>query len=91
LLQNEFWTDDGRFLWTIDRQNWCYVILGKIEPRIILRTPMLAGRLDFVKYTPVQHFREFAQDSDYFVKGGEPSRPAPSLWSDWNLPPSFAR
>lgn len=91
LLQNEFWTDDGRFLWTTDRQNWCYIILGKVEPRIILKTPMLAGRLDLVKYTPVQHFRDFDEDSDYFVKGGEPSRPAPSLWSDWNLPPGFAR
>jgi len=39
----------------------------------------------------VQHFRDFDEDSDYFVKGGEPSRPAPSLWADWNLPPGFAR
>jgi hypothetical protein len=86
LLQNEFWTDDGRFLWTIDRQLWCYIIAGKIEPRIILRTPMLSG-----KYTPVQHFRDFNADSDYFVKGGEPSRPAPSFWGPWNLPSTYAR
>ncbi len=91
LLRNEFWTDDGRFMWTVDRQLWCYILAGKIEPRIILRTPMLAGRLDLVKYTPVQHFRDFDEDSDYFVKGGVPSRPAPSLFSDWNLPSTFSR
>ena len=91
LLQNSFWTDDGRFLWTIDRQMWCYIIAGKIEPRILLRTPMLSGKLENIKYTPVQHFRDFDEDSDYFVKGGVPSRPAPSFWSPWNLPPEYAR
>jgi len=91
LLQNEFWTDDGRFLWTIDRQLWCYLIAGKIEPRIILRTPMLSGKIEYVRYTPVQHFRDFDEEGDYFVKGGEPSRPAPSLFAPWNLPEGYSR
>jgi hypothetical protein len=91
LLANRFWTDDGRFLWTIDQANWCYVLLGKIEPRIILRTPMLSGKIEYVAYTPLQHFRDFDEDSDYFVKGGEPSRPAPSFWAPWNLPSTYSR
>jgi hypothetical protein len=91
MLQRQYHTDDGRFMWTMNVQNWCYILLGKVEPRIILKAPMLAGRLDLVKYTPVQHFRDFDTTSDYFVKGGEPSRPSPSLWSDWNLPPTFSR
>ena len=91
LLQNEFWTDDGRFLWTLSRVMWCYILAGKIEPRIILRTPMLSGKLENIAYTPVQHFRDFSEDSDYFVKGGEPSRPAPSFYGPWNLPAEYAR
>lgn len=91
LMSNRFYTDDGRFLWTLDQSTWCYVLLGKIEPRIILRAPMLSGKIEFVKYTPVQHFRDFDEDSDYFVKGGEPSRPSPSFWAPWNLPSTYSR
>jgi len=91
MLQDQFWTDDGRFLWTLDRQLWCYILAGKIEPRILLRTPMLSGKLEYIKYTPVQHFRDYASTSDYFVKGGVPSRPAPSFWGTWNLPATYSR
>jgi hypothetical protein len=30
--------------------------------------------------------RSWDPSSDYFFKGGEDSRPSPSLYSDWNLP-----
>lgn len=80
----EFWvTDEGRFHWTFDKQSWCYVIKGKIEPRIILRTPMLSGRIQDVMYEPLQHFRSPFEDSDYFVKGGVPERSAPSYYHEW--------
>ncbi len=88
MLNDEIWhsSDGGRFLWTRERVKWCYTLSGKIEPRIVLKTPMLAGRLDHVLYTPEQHFRSPWEDSDYFFKGGVEERPAPSFWSDWNLP-----
>ena len=85
-LQNTYWTDDGRFLWTNETVKFCYTVSGQIVPRIVLLTPQLAGRIDHVLYSPLQHFRSFDQDSDYFFKGGEDDRPAPSLYSDWNLP-----
>jgi hypothetical protein len=91
LLSNRFWTDDGRFLWTVDTLQWCYTLAGKIEPRIILRTPMLSGKLEFVRYTPLQHFRDFDTTSDYFVKGGTSTRDAPSFWAPWNLPATYSR
>jgi len=75
--QDTYWTDAGRFLWTVERQKWCYTLSAKVEPRIVLRTPQLAGRLNLVKYTPAQHFRSYDQDSDYFFKGGVASRDEP--------------
>lgn len=83
-LTDEIWTDNGRFMWTTERNKWCYTLSGKIEPRIILKTPQLAGRLDHVKYTPAQHFRSPDQDSDYFFKGGVPYRTPTSYYSLWN-------
>lgn len=85
-LQDFVWSDDGRFLWTVERIKWCYTLSLKIEPRIILQVPQLAGRLDHVMITPEQHFRSPFQESDYFMKGGVSERQSPSFWSDWNLP-----
>lgn len=85
MLRNkqDWWSDDGRFEWVIEQSKWCYTLSGKVEPRIVLRTPQLAGRLDYILYTPATHFREPWPDSPYFYKGGEPSRPTPSLWNDY--------
>jgi len=85
-LASEFWTDAGRFLWTFDRVKWCYTLSGKIEPRVILKVPQIAGRIDHVLITPEQHFRSPFPDSDYFFKGGTSQRSAPSVYSDWNMP-----
>ena len=68
-------TDGGRFL--IHKKpptNFCVQLLGKTEPRVVLRTPFLAGRLTSVKYTPVAHQRDSFTDSSYFVNGGGTSR-----------------
>lgn len=86
-LVDEIWTDDGRFMWTKERAKWCYTLSGKVEPRILLKTPQLAGRLNHVLYTPAQHFRVHDQDSDYFYKGGVAYRTAPSYYSEWYRAP----
>lgn len=87
-LTTDFWTDGGRFLWHKKPPlNWCVQWQVKIEPRVILRTPHLAGRLQNVCYEPLQHFRDPVPDDYYFVDGGvTTARAAPSLFSDWNLP-----
>ena len=83
--RQDWWsTDGGRYMWTVEQQAWCYVIMGKIEPRIVLRTPHLAGRIQNVMYTPLQHLREPFEDSPYWVKGGSPSAPLPQYYSEWN-------
>lgn len=88
LVGGQFWSDDGRFLWVKKPQNnWCVQLQAKIEPRVILRTPQLAARLQHVQYCPLLHTRDPFNNDPYFVNGGVSSaRSAPSLYSDWHLP-----
>jgi hypothetical protein len=85
-VTNRFWTDAGMYLWTWDTRNFCLVHEAKIEPRIIMRTPQIAGRLQNVVYCWLQHPRDPQPDDPYFVDDGVTERAAPSLWSDWNAP-----
>lgn len=86
--ENEFWSDGGRYLWVKQPQkNWCIQHQVKIEPRLVLKTPQLAGRLNNILYSPLIHTQDTFSDQPYFVPlGGETSRQAPSYYSDWNLP-----
>lgn len=85
---NFFWTDNGKFMWHAKPpNNWCLQWLAKIEPRIILRTPQLAGRLQNLLYCPLIHERDAYPDDSYFANGGVSGvRAGPSLYSDWNMP-----
>jgi hypothetical protein len=65
---------DGRFSWSLVRDGPCFKIQAETEPRIILRTPQLAARIQNVKYVPLQHLREPDFDSPYFFKGGVSTR-----------------
>lgn len=87
-LSSYFWTDGGRFLWHAKPPtNWCVQHLAKIEPRVILLTPHLAGRITNVAYSPLQHTRDVLPTDPYHVNGGvTDERAAPSHFSDWNLP-----
>ena len=79
----QFWTDDGVFSWAYDQQLWCFKLGMKTEQRVILRTPQLAGRIDYIKYTPTDHLRSPYPDSDYFADGGVSYRPADSTYAVW--------
>jgi hypothetical protein len=70
---------DGRFAYTWVKDGWCFKIQAKIEPRLILRVPQLAGRIQNVKYIPMQHLRSPDPDSPYFFKGGVSTR-APTTY-----------
>lgn len=80
--QDYYWSDAGRFQWTVERVKYCYTLSAQIEPRIVLKTPQLAGRIDHVLYTPEQHTRDPWDDSDYFYKGGVPSRTMSRVYPD---------
>ena len=83
---NFFWSDGGVFLWHLKApDNWCVEMIAKTEPRLILRTPQLAGRLTDVQYVPLQHTNDVLPSQDYWVNGGVATgRPAPSPFSEWN-------
>lgn len=83
----EFWSDNGVFLWHVrPPNNWCLDMISKVEPRLILRTPQLAGRLTNVVYVPLLHTDDPLPSQDYFVNGGvRTGRPGPSPFSEWNL------
>jgi len=83
-LERDIWTDDGRFMWTVERLKWCFTMSGKVEPRILLKVPQLAGRINHVMYTPLQNLRSWDQDSSYFLKGGVSYRAQPAYYSEWN-------
>ena len=78
-----FWTDDGRFMWAMDDNKFCFTLTAKTEPRVILRTPQLAGKIQNVKYTPLQHLRSSDPDSEYFKDGGVSLRSASTLYAAW--------
>ena len=82
-----FWSDNGVFLWGLKApDNWCLEVISRVEPRLILRTPQLAGRLQNVVYVPLQHTDDPLPSQDYWVNGGiSTGRPFPSPFSEWNL------
>lgn len=82
-----FWSDGGAFIWTMGApKNWCLDVSAQTQPRLILRTPQLAGRLTDVVYVPLQHTNDPLPSQDYHVNGGvRTGRPFPSPFSEYNL------
>jgi len=75
---------EGAFLTWPRQTNQCIVWQTKVEPRLIMRTPWLAGRLQNVVYCPMQHDRSPFPEDPYFVDGGVTTRDGPSLYSLWS-------
>lgn len=74
---------EGAFLTWPRQTNQCIQWQSKIEPRLVLRTPWLAGRIQDVVYCPIQHERDIYPEDPYFVAGGRQSRSGPSYKSLW--------
>jgi len=72
-----FWTDGARFLWTMGRQKLCIDMQCRVEPRVVLRTPQLAARIDDLLVEPDMLFRDPYADNAGYVGGGEETRSAP--------------
>lgn len=85
LLDNrqDFWTDDGIFLWAIENMKYCYKLSLKTEQRIILRTPQLAGKIQNVMYEPLQHLRSSDPASSYWKNGGVSLRGTGTEYAAW--------
>lgn len=74
---------EGPFLTWPRQTNQCVVWQSKTEPRLVMRTPWLAGRLRNVLYCPIQHTRDAFPADSYFADGGRTSRQGPSYYNIW--------
>ncbi len=79
-------TDNGKFLWTKSWVEGCFLMKAVIRPRVLLLTPHLAGRLQNVKYSPLQHTRSPFPDDGYFVNGGvtDTTLEVPQYYTQWD-------
>jgi hypothetical protein len=78
-----FWTDRGQYSWALEQIKWCYKLSLKTEQRVVLRTPQIAGRIDHVKYSPLQHLRSHDPDSPYWADGGVSVRTGGTTYAVW--------
>lgn len=85
-LQNKesFWTDGGRFLWGyVDNGAWCFSLKFATEPRIVLRTPQLAARIDNIVIAPGIKTRDMNPANPHWVGGGVSTRTTPAQSAVW--------
>lgn len=69
-----FWTEGGKFIWSFDGVYTCFKLKAQVEPRVILRTPHLAARIQDIRYKPDYYLRSpFPGDPNY-VGGGVSTR-----------------
>ena len=75
-----FWTDGGRFAWTLDQNKLCIKLQCRTEPRLTLRTPQLCARIDDLLYTPsILHRQPHSGDAGH-VAGGVATRTGPTKY-----------
>lgn len=75
---------EGPWLTWPRQTNMCVQWQSRIEPRLVLRTPWLAARLQNVVYCPIQHTPEPFTNEPYFVGDGKTSRSGPSFSNLWS-------
>lgn len=75
---------EGPWITVPKQTNLCIQWQTKIEPRVICRTPWLAGRLNHVVVCPLQRTASPFPDSPYHLTGGVTSRPGPSFHQLWS-------
>lgn len=78
-----WWTDSGIYSWAIEQTKWCYKLSLKTEQRIVLRSPHLAGKIEHIRYSPLQHLRSPDPESPYFKDGGVSVRGPGTTYAVW--------
>lgn len=76
---------EGPWITTVRQTNWCVQWQTKIEPRLVMRTPWLAARIDNVVTSPLLNtVTPFPDDPYAFPTGGTNTRPGPSYYQLYN-------
>lgn len=79
-----WWTDAGRWLWSMDGKFTCFKMKMETDPRIVLRTPHLAWKIQNVKYTRMVALRDPDPENAYWVNGGVSIRNlSPAQYAAW--------
>jgi hypothetical protein len=81
--REDFWTDRGQYSWAVEQTKWCYKFSLKSEQRIVLRTPQLSGKIDNVRYSPLQHIRDPLPDNSHWIDGGVSIRSEGTRYMVW--------
>lgn len=61
---------EGAFLTTLSQTLWCVKWQSKIEPRLIMRTPWLAAKVQNIMYCPIEHDPTSFPGDPYFTDDG---------------------
>lgn len=77
-------TDGGMFRWDSEFAKGCLKLNATFTPRLRMRTPQIAWRLDNVAYQPLQHFTSWDPSSAYFVNGGNTTGQGQKYYSSWS-------
>lgn len=75
---------EGAWITWPRQTNMCVEWQSRIEPRLVLRTPWLASRIQNVVYCPTAHEPEPFPGDPYFGSGGASSRQGPSYHNLWS-------
>lgn len=71
--RQDFWTNEGFYIWVLDQNMTCIKVVGRTEARVVLRTPWLAARIDDITYDPLRLLRPPYPGASGFVDGGASS------------------
>lgn len=77
-------TDGGQWRWFSDFSKGCLKLNAKFSPRLRMRTPQIAWRINNVAYAPLQHLDTWNPDSVYHTDGGVTSGGDPRYYSSWS-------
>lgn len=77
-------TDGGQFRWFSDFSKGCLKLNAKFTPRLRMRTPQIAWRINNVAYQPLQHFDSWDPNSVYHTDGGVTQGENQKYYSAWS-------
>lgn len=78
-----FTSDNGLFRWMVRFRDGCLKLGYEMSPKLVMLTPQLAGSIQNVCYSPLQHEREAYPDSAYFFNGGNTTGPVTKYYVGW--------
>ena len=76
-------SDGGRYMWAMVQSGWCFKFKARIEPRVVLRAPQLAGKIQRVKWAPMSMPQSPYPGKTYAQAGGLSVTTAPTDYAVW--------